>query len=105
VPTQPAIQLVPGAISPRLKRPEREANSSPPSSAEAKNSWIYNFHSRMRLHGELLSKAQGQFTVTSNILKIINFILFLIPNEVRANFKHSTLLVTKTQNPTRMYGV
>jgi hypothetical protein len=71
VPTQPAIQLVPGAISPRLKRPEREANSSPPSSAEAKNSWIYNFHSRMRLHGELLSKAQGQFTVYILTLNLI----------------------------------
>jgi hypothetical protein len=36
-PTQPPIQWVPGALSPRVKRPGREADHSPPSSAEVKN--------------------------------------------------------------------
>jgi hypothetical protein len=40
-PTQPPIQLVPGALSPRVKRPVREADHSPPTSAELKNTWIY----------------------------------------------------------------
>jgi hypothetical protein len=35
-PTQPPIQWVPGALSLRLKRPWREADHSPPSSAEVK---------------------------------------------------------------------
>jgi hypothetical protein len=35
-PTQPRIQWVPGALSPEVKRPEREAYHSPPSSAEVK---------------------------------------------------------------------
>jgi hypothetical protein len=35
--TQPPIQWVPGDISPGLKRPKREADHSPPSSAEVKN--------------------------------------------------------------------
>jgi hypothetical protein len=30
-----------GALSPRLKRPGREADHSPPISAEVKNTWIY----------------------------------------------------------------
>jgi hypothetical protein len=35
-PTQPPIQWVPGALS-----PGREADHSPPSSAEVKETWIY----------------------------------------------------------------
>jgi hypothetical protein len=34
--TQPPIQWVPGALSLWVKRPGREADNSPPSSAEAK---------------------------------------------------------------------
>jgi hypothetical protein len=40
-PTQPPIQWVPGAISPGVKWPEREANHSPPTSAEVKKMRIY----------------------------------------------------------------
>jgi hypothetical protein len=36
-PTQPPIQWVPGALFLGLKRPGREADHSPPSSAEIKN--------------------------------------------------------------------
>jgi hypothetical protein len=35
--TQPPSQWVPGAISPRLKRPGREADHSPPPSASVNN--------------------------------------------------------------------
>jgi hypothetical protein len=35
-PTQPPIQLVPGTLSLGVKRPGREADHSPPSSAEVK---------------------------------------------------------------------
>jgi hypothetical protein len=34
---QPPIQWVPGALSPGIKRPERETDHSPPSCAEVKN--------------------------------------------------------------------
>jgi hypothetical protein len=40
-PTQPPIQLVPGALSPGVKRQGREAGDSPPASAEVKKMWIY----------------------------------------------------------------
>jgi hypothetical protein len=41
VPTQPLIQWVLGALSLGVKRPGREADYSPPSSAEVKNAWSY----------------------------------------------------------------
>jgi hypothetical protein len=40
-PTQTPIQWVPGALSLGLKRPGREADHSPPYSAEVKNAWSY----------------------------------------------------------------
>jgi hypothetical protein len=40
-PTQPHIQWIPGALSSGVKRPGREADHSPPTSAEVKEIWIY----------------------------------------------------------------
>jgi hypothetical protein len=40
-PTQPPIQWVPGALSPGVKRPGREADHPPPTSAEVKKILIY----------------------------------------------------------------
>jgi hypothetical protein len=42
-PTQPPIQWVRGALSLGVKRPGREADHSPPSSAEVRNAWNYTF--------------------------------------------------------------
>jgi hypothetical protein len=39
--TQPPIQWVPEDLSLGVKRPGREADHSPPSSAEVKNAWSY----------------------------------------------------------------
>jgi hypothetical protein len=41
VSTQPAMQRIPGAVSPGVKRPGREADHSPPTSAKIKKMWIY----------------------------------------------------------------
>jgi len=43
-----------GAVSPGVKRPRREADHSPPSNAEVKNSWNYT-STPIRLHGMLLN--------------------------------------------------
>jgi hypothetical protein len=48
-----------------VKRPGREADHSPPSSAEVKNAWHYTSTTPIRLHSVVLSpkkkkKAQGQ---------------------------------------------
>jgi hypothetical protein len=39
--TQPPIQWVPEALSPGVKRPEREADHSPSVSAEVKKMYLY----------------------------------------------------------------
>jgi hypothetical protein len=52
-PTQPRIQW---ALSPTVKRPGREADHSPPSSAAVKNVWSCASISPSRLHGVVLNK-------------------------------------------------
>jgi len=54
-PTQPPMKWVPGALSPRVKRPGCEDDHSPPSSAEVKNMWGYTATPPIRLHGVVLS--------------------------------------------------
>jgi hypothetical protein len=47
---KPPIQLVPGALFLGLKRPECEADYSPPSIVEVKNTWSYTSAPPVRLH-------------------------------------------------------
>jgi hypothetical protein len=55
-PTQARVQWVPGALSLGVKRPGREVDYSPPTSAEVKKKWIYiSIHSPIRLHGVVLN--------------------------------------------------
>jgi hypothetical protein len=54
-PTQLPIQWVPGALSLGVKRPEREADHSSPSSEEVKECVELYFHSLIRLRGVVLS--------------------------------------------------
>jgi hypothetical protein len=54
-PTQPPIQWVLGALSLGVKQPGCEADNSPPSSAEGKNTWSYTSTLLIRLHGVVLS--------------------------------------------------
>jgi hypothetical protein len=52
--TQPPIKWEPRALSPGVKRPGREADHSPASSIEFKNTWCYTT-TTSRLHGVMLS--------------------------------------------------
>jgi hypothetical protein len=54
-PTQPPIQWVPVALSLGVKEPGREADYSPPASAEVKKAWSYTSTPPICLHGEVLS--------------------------------------------------
>jgi hypothetical protein len=54
-PTQPPIQWVPGSPSLWAKRPGREANHSPQSSAKVKNGWNNISTHPIRLHGVVLN--------------------------------------------------
>jgi hypothetical protein len=55
VPTQPPIQRVPRVLSLEVKRPGREADRSPPSSAEVKECVELYLHFPVRLHDMVLS--------------------------------------------------
>jgi hypothetical protein len=67
-PTQPPIQSVPGALSLGVKRQGREADHSPPSSAEVKIAWNYTSTPPVRLHDVVPSeeKRRDNFTFTLN---------------------------------------
>jgi hypothetical protein len=54
-PTQTPIQWVPGALTLGVKRPGREADHSPASSAEVKNAWSNISAPPLRLHGVIPS--------------------------------------------------
>jgi hypothetical protein len=53
-PTQPPVQWVTVVLSLGVKRPEREADHSPPSRAEVKNEWSYTATPLIRLSGVVL---------------------------------------------------
>jgi hypothetical protein len=61
-PTQPPIQWVPGALSLHVKRPGREADYSPPSSAEVKNAWSYTSIPHYVFMSSCLVKHRDMFT-------------------------------------------
>jgi hypothetical protein len=54
-PTEPPTQRVTGALSLGVKRPGREADHSPPSSADVKNAWRYTSTPSIHLYGVMLS--------------------------------------------------
>jgi hypothetical protein len=75
-PTQPSIQRVPGALSPGIKRPGREADHSDPTSAEVKNTWIYtSTPPHVLMAKPLISEAQEQLYLpfTGNKLDILRW--------------------------------
>jgi hypothetical protein len=61
--TQPPIQWVPGALSPGVKRQGREADHSPPTSAEVKKMWIYTSPHTPSWRGALLLRHRDNFTL------------------------------------------
>jgi hypothetical protein len=61
-PTQPSIQWVPGALSLEVKWPRREADHSPPSSAEVKNAWSYTSTPQNVFMAWCLVKHRDNFT-------------------------------------------
>jgi hypothetical protein len=65
--TQPPIQWEPGALIPGVKRPGREADYSPPSSAEVKNAWSYT--------STLLHVSMSWYLVKHVVVVIITILL------------------------------
>jgi len=63
-PTQPPIKRNPGVLSPWVKRQEREADYSHPSSVEVKNSWSYTSTPQYVFIAWCLVKHRDNFTIT-----------------------------------------
>jgi hypothetical protein len=64
------IQRVPGTLSPGLKRPGREGDQSPPSSAEVKKGGAISPLPHMSSwHGASLMKLRDKFTITFHNMK------------------------------------
>jgi hypothetical protein len=61
-PTQPPIQWVQGALSLGVKRPGREADHSPPSSAGVNNTWSYTSTPPIHPRGVVLTYSQVDFS-------------------------------------------
>jgi hypothetical protein len=61
-PTQPPIEWVPGALSLEVKRPGREADHSPQSSAEVTNAWSFTSTPRYVFVAWCLVKHRDNFT-------------------------------------------
>jgi hypothetical protein len=62
-PTQPPIQLLAGTLSLKVKRPGREADHSPPSSAEVNNAWTYTFPAPAYFHCVMRSLKKSTGTI------------------------------------------
>jgi hypothetical protein len=65
--TQHPLQWVQGALSLGIKRPERKADHSPPSSAEVKNAWSYTSTPQYVFMAWCLVKHRENFTFTFTI--------------------------------------
>jgi hypothetical protein len=61
-PIQPPVQWVPGALSLGVKRPGREPDHLPPSSAEVKNAWSYTSAPQYAFTGWCLVKHRDNFS-------------------------------------------
>jgi hypothetical protein len=76
--TQPHIQWIPRTLLPRVKRREREADHSPPSSAEVKTAWRY-ISTPVRLHSVVLVKYKDKFFVY-----LFSVVLAIIEDDCRS---------------------
>jgi hypothetical protein len=61
---EPPIEWVRGALFPGVKRPAREADHSPPCSAEVKNAWNYTSIPQYFFMAWCLVKYRDNFTFT-----------------------------------------
>jgi hypothetical protein len=80
-PTQPPIQWVTWALSLGIKRPGREADHSPPTSAEIKNAWSYTSTAQFAFVAWcLVKKAQGQLYLLHILRSFIQvLVVFVFP--------------------------
>jgi hypothetical protein len=71
-PTQSPIQWVTGALSLGVKLPRREADHSPPSSAEVRNAWSYTSTSAICLHCVVWSELKVQAELYLYLYRVLH---------------------------------
>jgi hypothetical protein len=98
-PTQPPIQWVEGAPSLEVRRPGREADHSPPSSAEVKNAWSYTSTPQYVFMTWCLVKHRDNFTFT-----FILYYIILYYNTVLYYSKKQSPFTWLTTTPWRRTG-
>jgi hypothetical protein len=93
-PTQPPIQWVPGAISLGVKRPGREADHLPPSSAEVKSTWSYTSTPQYAFMAWSLVKHRDNLTFTFMTLSVNSYLMFLnLPRASLINFVNKNIVL------------
>jgi hypothetical protein len=80
--TQTPIQWVPVALSPGIKRPECEADHSPPASDEDKKMWI-NTSTPIRLHDVMLNSLTTGTTFIPNSPTVLLYITQIVDKRSR----------------------
>jgi hypothetical protein len=82
---QPPFHWVPGAVTPELKRPGREADHSPTPNAEVKNAWSYTATPPIRLHGVVFNRARDSvFIALCLVTYMDNFAFLPLPFRVKS---------------------
>jgi hypothetical protein len=99
-PTQHPIQGVPRALSLGVKRPGREADHSPPSSAEVKNTWSYTSTPTYVFMAWCLAKHRDNFTLPYTQYQCLKYLVYSI-NSLRTS-ERAKLGPTLNANPSRI---
>jgi hypothetical protein len=104
-PTQPPIQWVPGSLSPGIKRQGREADYSPPASAEVMKLWIYTSTPPYAFMAYcLISWAQGQlYLFYRHVMRLPNKMIRTRPTD-ETTHKSSTNRLSLLLLPLRSTG-
>jgi hypothetical protein len=66
-----------GGSFPGVKRPGREADHSPESSAKGKNAWSYTFVLPVYLHDVVLVQRRNSFTFLPSVVFIVMVVVYL----------------------------
>jgi hypothetical protein len=105
-PTQPPIQWVAGTLTAGIRRPEREADNSPPSNVEVKNTWNYTSTPQYVFMAWCLAKEKNNFTLLYSTLlySTLPYPTLLYPTLPYSTPLHSTPLHSTLLHPTLLYS-
>jgi hypothetical protein len=89
-PTQPSIQWIPGALSPGVKLPGREADHSSPTSVEVKKTWIFTSTTPYVFMGIVLNWLSTRTTLPYSSQLLITSLWYI--ENIDSDFKPAVIL-------------